>query len=47
MLVDIRWVILVVTVAGLIWLSKRDRKWVAPIGLGVAAATLLIILLGL
>jgi hypothetical protein len=47
MMIDVRWVVLVVTVVGLVLLAKRYPKWIGPIGVGVAAAGLLLLVLSL
>ena len=47
MMVDVRWMVLVVTVTGLVLLCKRQPKWVGPLGVGVAAAGLLVLVLSL
>ena len=46
-MIDVRWVVLGVIVAGLVLLCKRQPKWIGPIGVGVAAAGLLILVLSL
>ncbi|MBB6556307.1 hypothetical protein HD593_011102 [Nonomuraea rubra] len=44
MLVDIRWVLLLLAVAGVVLLTRKREGWVAPITVGVAVAGLLVII---
>lgn len=47
MLVDVRWVVLVVAAAGAVYLARKQERWIAPITVGVAVAGLLFVLLRL
>lgn len=47
MLVDVRWVVLALLVAGVIYLTHKKEKWAAPITVGVAVAGILFMVLKL
>ncbi|MFI5953426.1 hypothetical protein [Cryptosporangium sp. NPDC051539] len=47
MFIDARWIVLVVAVAGVMWLVSKQEKWATPLTVGIALGAALYAILDL